>query len=78
MRLVASVTPALGVRVAVKTSGLPVAVIVPSVPFATDTSALVKPAGASLKVKVTTALSPIPREVSSTAIETVGATVSMA
>ncbi len=58
------------------TSGSRVAAIALSVPFATVTSASVKPVGTSLKVKVTSESSPMLSAVSSTTIETVGAVVS--
>ena len=77
MRLVASVIAASGVSVAVQVMP-PSLLLRPLIePLATVRSAVVKPLTASLKVMVTTLVSPILRAVSVTTMDAVGATVSL-
>ncbi|MCY1314663.1 hypothetical protein D9M70_653420 [compost metagenome] len=78
MRLLVSVTAAVGVRVAVQVMP-PSALLKPlNTPLATLKSAVVNPVTASLKVMVTIDVSPMVSEVSATTMLAVGRTVSMA
>ncbi|MNJ58502.1 hypothetical protein D3C77_541350 [compost metagenome] len=78
MRLLVSVTAAVGVRVAVQVMP-PSALLKPlNTPLATVKSAVVNPVTASLKVMVTVDVSPMVSEVSATTMLAVGRTVSMA
>ena len=78
MRLLASVTLALGVRVAVQVMPPSLLARLLRPPLATLKSAAVKPLTASLNVTVTVAVSPIRRAVSATTMLAVGRRVSMA
>ena len=77
IRLVASVTLVVGVRIAVQVMPPSPLVTVLRVPLATVRSALVKPVTASLKVMVTNELAPILRAGFPTMMVAVGRTVSM-
>ena len=78
IRLVVSVTLALGVNVAVQVMPPSLLLTALSVPLAMVRSALVKPVTASLNVMVTSEVSPIRRLLSATTMVAVGRTVSMA
>ena len=76
MRLVASSTFAVGVKVAVQVKPPSVELTFESVPLAIERSALVKPVTGSLKVKVTSEVSPTFSAVSATTMVAVGRAVS--
>ena len=76
MRLVASWTLAVGVKVAVQVKPPSLVLTLESVPLAMVRSALVKPVTTSLKVKVTSEVSPIFSALSATTMVTVGRVVS--
>ena len=74
---VASATLTVGVSVAAQVTPPSPLLTALSVPLATVRSALVKPVTASLKVMVTSEVSPMTSAVSATTIPAVGRTVSM-
>ncbi len=76
IRLVVSVTLVVGVSVAVQVMPPSLLLSPVKVPLATVRSAAVKPLTASLKVMVTTEVSPAARLVSATTMVAVGRTVS--
>ena len=76
MRLVVSVMPAVGVKVAVQVTPPSLLLTALNVPLAMVRSALVKPVTASLKVMVTSEVSPALSALSVTTMDAVGATVS--
>ncbi|MNF87617.1 hypothetical protein D3C84_700870 [compost metagenome] len=76
--MVASFTPTVGVKVAVQVMPPSLLLTALKVPLAMLRSALVKPLTASLKVMVTSEVSPAVSEVSASTIVAVGRTVSMA
>ncbi|MNU68437.1 hypothetical protein D3C71_578030 [compost metagenome] len=78
IRLVVSLTLAVGVKVAVQVMPPSLLLTAVSVPLAIVRSALVNPLTASLKVMVTSEVSPILRLVSATTRVAVGRTVSTA
>ncbi|MCY1304172.1 hypothetical protein D9M70_539180 [compost metagenome] len=78
MVLLASVMPAVGVRVAVQVRPPSVDTRLLSTPFSTLKSVRSSPFTASLKVMVTVLLSPTARAVSATTMVAVGRWVSMA
>ncbi len=78
IRLVASVVLTVGVKVAVQVMPPLELLTALKVPFAIVRSALVKPVTASLKVIVTSEVSPAVNELSATTIEAVGRTESIA
>ncbi len=78
IRLVVSLTLAVGVKVAVQVMPPSLLLTALRVPLARVRSALVKPLTASLKVMVTSDVSPIFSAVSATTMVAVGRTVSMA
>ena len=78
MRLVASVTPAFGVNVAVNVRSPSLDDTGLRVPLAIVRSRLLKPLTVSVNVKVTSEVSPTRSAVSSTMTTTFGRTVSMA
>jgi hypothetical protein len=78
IRLVGSVTLAVGVKVAVQVMPPSLLVRFDSVPLATLRSDRSKPVTASLKVMVTVVVSPMPRRLSATTMVAVGSAVSMA
>ena len=78
IRLVASVMLAVGVKVAVQVMPPSLLLTAVKVPLAMLRSALVKPVTASLKVMVTSEVSPIRRLLSATTMVAVGRAVSMA
>ena len=78
IRLVVSLTLAVGVKVAVQVMPPSLLLTALNVPLAIVRSALVKPLTASLKVMVTSDVSPIFSAVSATTMVAVGRTVSMA
>ena len=78
IRLVVSLTLAVGVKVAVQVMPPSLLLTALNVPLAIVRSALVKPLTASLKVMVTSEVSPIFSAVSATTMVAVGRTVSMA
>ena len=78
IRLVASVMLAVGVKVDVQVMPPSLLLTAVKVPLAIVRSALVKPVTASLKVMVTSEVSPIRRLLSATTMVAVGRAVSMA
>ncbi len=78
IRLVASVILAVGVKVAVQVVPPSALLTALRVPLAIVKSALLKPVTASLKVRVTSEVSPTLNALSATTIEAVGRTESMA
>ncbi|MNC04048.1 hypothetical protein D3C75_514770 [compost metagenome] len=76
--MVVSLTLAVGVKVAVQVMPPSLLLTAVSVPLAIVRSALVNPLTASLKVMVTSEVSPMLRLVSVTTMVAVGRTVSMA
>ena len=78
IRLVASLTPTFGVNVAVQVMPPSLLLTAVRVPLAITMSALLKPVTASLKVKVTSVVSPAVRVLSATTMVAVGRWVSMA
>ena len=77
IRLVASVTAAVGVKVAIQVMPPSLLLTALSAPLATVRSALVKPVTASLKVMVTSEVSPAAKAVSVTTMVAVGLWVSI-
>ncbi len=78
IKLVVSVMPAVGVNVAVQVMPPSDELTAVKVPFAMVKSALLKPVTASLKVTVTSEVSPTANAVSATTIVAVGRAVSIA
>ncbi|MOA02891.1 hypothetical protein D3C78_1223670 [compost metagenome] len=78
IRLVASVMLVVGVKVAVQVMPPSLLLTALNLPLAMVRSALVKPVIASLKVMVTSEVSPIRRLLSAITMVAVGRTVSMA
>ena len=78
MTLVASLTPAVGVSVAVNVKLPSLDETVLRVPLSIAKSLLLKPLTGSLNVKVTNEVSPISNAASATTMATVGRTLSMA
>ena len=78
IRLVASVTAAVGVKVAVQVMPPSLLLTALRLPLATVRSALVNPVTASLKVMVTEEVSPAAKAESATTMVAVGRWVSMA
>ena len=76
--MVVSLMLAVGVKVAVQVMPPSLLLTAVNVPLAMVRSALVKPLTASLKVNVTSEVSPMLSAVSATTMVTVGRTVSMA
>ena len=77
MRLVASVMAAVGVKAAVQVMPPSLLLTALSVPLATARSALLKPVTASLKVMLTSEVSPIDKAASANTMVAVGLAVSM-